>query len=222
MKNNYFDEEVIKKPWGFEYVAFKKKNILCLTYLYINPKQKTSLHCHYKKKTGFIIINGKASVQLGLYKSTTKTYNAPNKLMIRPGLFHQIKNIGKKPLEILELESPYDKFDLIRFEDYYGREKKRYETVSTKIKKKFNFNKKKKIKFILEKCIIEIKEHKNFNNLLKSKMSSIHALLDGNIINNNKNNVMPIGDIIRTGTLKKISKRFKIKNKIKFLTVHKI
>jgi hypothetical protein len=25
MKNNYFDEEVIKKPWGFEYVAFKKK-----------------------------------------------------------------------------------------------------------------------------------------------------------------------------------------------------
>jgi mannose-6-phosphate isomerase-like protein (cupin superfamily) len=221
MKNNYFDEEVIKKPWGFEYVAFKKKNILCLTYLYINPKQKTSLHCHYKKKTGFIIINGKASVQLGLYKSNIKTYNAPDKLMIRPGLFHQIKNIGKKPLEILELESPYNKFDLIRFEDYYGREKKRYETISTKIKKKFNLNKK-KIKFILDKCIIEIKEHKDFNNLVKNKMSSIHALLDGNIINNNKINVMPLGDIIRTGTLKKISTRFKIKNKVKFLTIQKI
>jgi hypothetical protein len=141
--------------------------------------------------------------------------------MIRPGLFHQIKNIGKKPLEILELESPYNKFDLIRFEDYYGREKKRYETISTKIKKKFNLNKK-KIKFILDKCIIEIKEHKDFNNLVKNKMSSIHALLDGNIINNNKINVMPLGDIIRTGTLKKISTRFKIKNKVKFLTIQKI
>jgi hypothetical protein len=53
-------------------------------------------------------------------------------------------------------------------------------------------------------------------------MSSIHALLDGNIINNNKINVMPLGDIIRTGTLKKISTRFKIKNKVKFLTIQKI
>jgi mannose-6-phosphate isomerase-like protein (cupin superfamily) len=222
MKNNYFNKEVIKKPWGFEYVALKNKNNLCLTYLYINPKQKTSLHCHYKKKTGFIIISGNASVQLGLYKNTIKKYEAPDKLMIRPGLFHQIKNIGKKPLEILELESPYDKFDLIRFEDYYGREKKRYETNSIKIDKKFNFNKKKNLKFLFEKCIIEIKEHKNFNNLLNSKMSSIHALLAGNIINNNKNKVLPIGDIIRTGTLKKIASKFKIKNKVKFLTLHKI
>jgi hypothetical protein len=53
-------------------------------------------------------------------------------------------------------------------------------------------------------------------------MSSIHALLAGNIINNNKNKVVPLGDIIRTGTLKKISSKFKIDNKIKVLTVHKI
>ena len=42
----------------------KSKN----TFLKINSGHKTSLHCHPQKKPGFIILSGKAQVQIGIYK----------------------------------------------------------------------------------------------------------------------------------------------------------
>ena len=51
MKKDY-DTNVIKKPWGVEYVVYRNKKNLSVTYLRIKPNQQTSLHCHYKKKTG--------------------------------------------------------------------------------------------------------------------------------------------------------------------------
>ena len=76
------------------------------------------------KKTGFIILNGKASVQIGIYKKNIKIYNSLSRLVLRPGLFHSLKAVSKKGLTALEFETPYDKNDLVRFEDRYGREKK--------------------------------------------------------------------------------------------------
>ena len=70
MKNisKFYDNKVVKKPWGFEYVVYRDKNNLCVTLLNINFKKSTSLHCHPKKKSGFILIKGKALFQLGLWK----------------------------------------------------------------------------------------------------------------------------------------------------------
>ena len=46
-------------------------------------------------------------------------------LVIRPGLFHSIKNLNKtKSIIALEFEAPYLKNDLIRLKDPYGRAKK--------------------------------------------------------------------------------------------------
>ena len=72
-------------------------------------------------------MDGKALIQLGLWKSEQKVFNSPSKLMIRTGLFHSIKCISKKPLLALEFETPSNKNDLVRFNDKYGREKKSYE-----------------------------------------------------------------------------------------------
>ncbi len=46
----YYDNKVISKPWGYEYVIHRVKKNLSVTYLNINPGKSTSLHCHTKKK----------------------------------------------------------------------------------------------------------------------------------------------------------------------------
>ena len=49
MNENYFNNFLVNKPWGSEYIIYK--NIVTATWL-LNLKynQKTSLHCHPKKK----------------------------------------------------------------------------------------------------------------------------------------------------------------------------
>ena len=64
---DYFKNKVVQKPWGNEYVVYSNKNI-SITLLNIKRNNSTSLHCHSKKKTGFIILEGEANIQLGLYK----------------------------------------------------------------------------------------------------------------------------------------------------------
>ena len=41
-------------------------------------EKKTSLHCHPKKKTGFILLDGKVEVMIGFYEK--KILKAPDKL----------------------------------------------------------------------------------------------------------------------------------------------
>ena len=48
--------------------------------------------------------------------------------MIRPGLFHSTKSLAqKKIVMVLEIETPINKKDLVRYKDNYGRENKPYE-----------------------------------------------------------------------------------------------
>ena len=49
-KNDYYDNRIVFKPWGHEYVVYRYRNLLSVTLLHINPKKSTSLHCHPKKK----------------------------------------------------------------------------------------------------------------------------------------------------------------------------
>ena len=48
---------------------------------------------------------------------------------MRPGLFHKIKASNNTDLFALEIENPYDKKDLVRMIDDYGRSKKSYESL---------------------------------------------------------------------------------------------
>ena len=176
MKNNknYYDNRVVFKPWGYEYVVYRSGNNLSVTILNINSNKSTSLHCHPKKKTGFVLLSGKALIQLGLWKQESKVYKSPSKLMIRTGLFHSIKCISKKPLIALEFETPVAKNDLVRYYDKYGRENISYEKGNKKtfIKSnlvKFNKFKKKIQKYSLGSSEVSLEQHKNFHKLLKEK-----------------------------------------------------
>ena len=149
--------------------------------------------------------------------------------MIRPGLFHSIKNIGKKPLICMEFESPSGKQDLIRFEDNYGRSNKKYEGIKylKNFKKPFvfkNFKKNYIQSILIGSTRINIKKVKNLKikNLKVSKNTKIiYSLIEGEIVNNFNKNVLPLGDLIKTGTIKKILNRFKIKKYATFIEVYK-
>lgn len=121
-----YENVVVKKPWGEEYLLFENANI-AIWHLKINPVFETSLHCHPNKKTGLIVLGGEAEVDfLG-----DKFRKGPaDKIMIRQGVFHRTRNVGASVLELLEIETPNNKADIVRLEDRYGRAHTPYENSS--------------------------------------------------------------------------------------------
>ena len=101
MKNENYNDVVVSKPWGHEYLCFANETV-AIWLLNIKKNASTSMHCHPNKKTGFIVVNGEANIQLGLWKKDTYKFKAPSKLMIRTGLFHSIKSKSKPYLVALE------------------------------------------------------------------------------------------------------------------------
>ena len=65
----------------------------------------------------------------------------------------------------------------------------------------------------------------DFKNSKKIKLdknnNDIYSLLDGKIVNFQGKTVLPLADLIKKETLKKIFSKFKIKNKIKFIKGNK-
>ena len=61
--------------------------------------------------------------------------------------------------------------------------------------------------------------HKNFRLLNREKMQTIFAVIDGKVVDKFNRSVLSYGDIIKTGTLKKLSQVFKIKSDLKLLKV---
>ena len=171
-KSSFYDNKVVLKPWGYEYTIYRHLNKLSVTFLKINKNHRTSLHCHPKKKTGFIVIDGKAQIQLGLWKDTSEYHSAPSKLMIRTGLFHSIKGVSKNGVSALEFETPMDKKDLVRFKDDYGRRSKPYEGKNFSKNLNENFIKFKRPVFgkdqyyKIGKVKIFLEVHKDFKKLL--------------------------------------------------------
>ena len=226
--NNFYSNRVVYKPWGYEYVIYNDANRLAITFVRIKHGHKTSLHSHPKKKTAFIILDGKALVQIGIYKENSKHFNSLSRLVFRSGLFHSIKAVSKKGVYALEFETPYKKNDLLRFKDDYGRQAKQYEggkftkklsdTDFIKFKKP-KLGKKNIYNFNNLEVLLEIR--KNLNDLLKKDDKTTTAILDGNIVDNKGQNVISFGEVVKTSTLRILSKKFKIKKPITIMRVSK-
>ena len=225
--NNFYCNNVVYKPWGYEYVIYNNTNRLAITFLKINSGHKTSLHCHPEKKTGFIILSGKAQVQIGIYKENNRNYGPLSRLVFRPGLFHSIKANSKQDVYALEFETPFKKNDLVRFKDDYGRQSKRYEgkKFTKKIKSNFMKFKKpklgKKQKYNFKNLEISLEVRKNLKNLVNKDDMTTSAILDGKIVNKNGQNVISYGEIVKTSTLRILSEVFKIKSPLTILRVIK-
>lgn len=120
---NAYRDVVVQKPWGYEYLVFESEEV-ALWLLHIENGKGTSLHCHPKKTTGLILLEGVA--ELG-FIADSKIITAPSKQMIRRGLFHSTKALSQGGVYLLEIETPNDKEDLVRLADDYGRSHNGYE-----------------------------------------------------------------------------------------------
>ena len=130
-KENYYKNIVVNKPWGYEYLAYENEHV-GLWFLHIEKDQETSLHCHPKKDTGLIVLEGSVDV---CFLSSTNWLGTGKKIMIRKGLFHSTKALAENGANIFEIETPKLKHDLVRLEDKYGRKATPYEGKSSEQEK---------------------------------------------------------------------------------------
>ena len=114
---------VIEKPWGHEYRVYAD-HFYDIWKLALLPGQATSMHCHPRKETALLCLSGHAEVQL---LDRTHRLSATDFIYIHKGAFHSTRNIGNSDLHLIEVETPRNKFDLVRLGDRYGRVLKHYE-----------------------------------------------------------------------------------------------
>lgn len=163
---------IVKKPWGYEYLVYENEDV-ALWFLYISPNHSTSMHCHPKKTTGLVLLNGEAEIS---FLADSRKLKSLDKVMIRRGLFHSTKAISDTGAFIFEIETPNDKQDLVRLNDQYGRSHKPYEDHS------FEQKRTDECLWIKEPCLNKI----NFYEFADCKIT-IETVDDIDTINKKKN-----------------------------------
>ena len=109
----------VARPWGWydsidEGVQFKVKRIQ------VKPGASLSLQMHHHRSEHWSVVKGVAQITNGdqviVLSENQSTY-------IPQGQTHRLANLGKTPLEIIEVQlgSYLGEDDIIRFEDTYGR-----------------------------------------------------------------------------------------------------
>lgn len=110
---------LVYRPWGsYESLAvgsrFQVKRIT------VNPGAQLSLQMHYHRAEHWVVVSGTAEItngdSVGLYTENQSTY-------IPLGTVHRLKNPGRVPLVIIEIQSGsyLGEDDIVRLEDVYGR-----------------------------------------------------------------------------------------------------
>ncbi len=108
---------VIQKPWGYKYRVYVDA-FYDLWHLCLRPGESTSLHCHPRKVTALICLHGEGTVRLLSHQQHVKALSC---LHLGKGVFHATENSGLTDLDLIEVEVPRNKLDLLRAKDRYGR-----------------------------------------------------------------------------------------------------
>ncbi len=122
---NTFDYSniVVNKPWGYEYLWFQNEKV-AIWFLYIKKDNGTSLHCHARKRTSLIVLDGEIHCTTLDDKYRMTTLDA---VVLEPCVFHSSRAISDGGAFLMEIETPPMKGDLVRMNDAYGREGAGYE-----------------------------------------------------------------------------------------------
>tara|TARA_R110002110_G_scaffold35062_7_gene118687 strand:- start:8267 stop:8938 length:672 start_codon:yes stop_codon:yes gene_type:complete len=126
-----YKNNIVEKPWGYEYLAYENEAV-AIWFLYLANQQRTSMHCHPNKTTGLMVLSGSAQVS---FLDNTLAVAPGGKVMIRKGMFHSSCATNDLGTWLMEIETPVNKHDLVRFRDSYGREGQPYEDKTHEIPK---------------------------------------------------------------------------------------
>ncbi|WP_423174480.1 mannose-6-phosphate isomerase type 2 family protein [Stenotrophomonas maltophilia] len=109
----------VYRPWG-AYDSIDNGARFQVKRITVNPGATLSLQMHHHRAEHWIVVSGTAEVTRGdeviLLTENQSTY-------IPLGVTHRLKNPGKLPLELIEVQSGsyLGEDDIVRFEDQYGR-----------------------------------------------------------------------------------------------------
>jgi mannose-6-phosphate isomerase-like protein (cupin superfamily) len=117
---DYTGIEVLK-PWGSE-MQVRCTPFYAVTCLHMKPDGETSMHCH-TTKTVLLIVERGAVVFEGLEQS--RHLGAGEVAMIERAVFHRLRAMSYGA-EVIEIEMPSNKNDLVRLADKHGRAGKAY------------------------------------------------------------------------------------------------
>ncbi len=215
-----YDKTVVKKPWGYEYLAYENDKV-GLWFLYIAKDQQTSMHCHPNKTTGLILLDGEAEVS---FLSDSYKLKPVSKTMIRKGLFHSTKATSENGAFVFEIETPVQKHDLVRLEDKYGREGKPYEdsTFETPKQEDCLWIENKDSEYNFANCNIKVEKIDDINVLNQKGDDENIMFLDGGIVTEDGDMVAQAGDIVSGKIIKKLIKLFpSIDKNTMFMTIRK-
>lgn len=121
-----YRDMVVIKPWGYEFLAYENEHI-AMWFLHIKHGHSTSMHCHPNKKTCLMVMSGNA---------ICNTFHLRNHLgdisgvVIDESVFHSTKALSSQGINLIEIETPPNKTDLVRLSDEYGRAMEGYESFS--------------------------------------------------------------------------------------------
>ncbi len=110
----------VYRPWGY-YESLVLAENFQVKRIEVNASAALSLQMHYHRAEHWIVVSGTAEITVG-DKTFFLTENQST--YIPPTCKHRLKNPGKQPLILIEIQSGtyLGEDDIERFEDNYGRE----------------------------------------------------------------------------------------------------
>lgn len=128
LTTTYLDH-VFDKPWGKEYLVYQN-NMIGVWILHVNEGAETSVHCHFKKDTVLIGLQGACRINR-MENDRFHIIHALDTLYIPRECFHGIHAYTDSVIMEIEIYtegiSYSDKNDLLRLRDIHGRNKNTYE-----------------------------------------------------------------------------------------------
>ncbi len=109
----------VHRPWG-TYATLKQEGGYQVKRITVAPGQKLSLQYHHKRAEHWVVVQGKATVQIGDEEFET---NPGEYRYIPLGIKHRLTNIGKTQLVLIEVQigDYLGEDDIVRLDDEYGR-----------------------------------------------------------------------------------------------------
>ncbi len=221
-----YRNKVVLKPWGYEYLIFENEHV-AIWFLHIKNGHSTSMHCHPQKKTCLILLSGGALCNTFEHRNYLDSLGA---VVIDKAVFHSTKALTNDGIDVIEIEIPPNKTDLVRLNDEYGREQCGYEgftEMQTENLERFNHfsfdepDEHTVFAHMSDRYAISAESYTNndqFRSLFRLEENELISLCRGKILDGHGGPVLEVGDVLTGSMLRKNHPHeFQIKEKLLLL-----
>lgn len=117
-------DDIIRKPWGVEFRIYDDA-LIDVWMLHLRAGARTSMHCHPRKDTMLLCVSGLGDVTIG--DGSVTHLRDGDVMRIEQGAAH--RSTATTAMTLVEIETPRDKYDLVRLQDDSGRAARGYDRI---------------------------------------------------------------------------------------------